>query len=241
MKRTTAGVNLFRISPPASEEDTEDPNVAQPQAKTQKQGDGSEKEWSVVADDEPSRSATSIHEEIRKDNRSLRSRDDVVEKSFTIQVEEPICDMKNDVQLVVVDIPGINEADSSRKYRHYVEAKWCTFDCIIVVMDAVQGVNTQEQVDLLKFVHRNNQEQKDVATIILGNKVNDPEHQAKLELVKESREKAVEIFGQTCSAQSLSTLLKFSSSTKASKRIPLGPVSSPSQLHTRSFIAKQAT
>ncbi|KAL3938111.1 MAG: hypothetical protein SGARI_001876, partial [Bacillariaceae sp.] len=223
MKRTTAGVSLFRICNPEKDEDTDEP-----QPKKLKPGDSTEQmDWSVIADDQSSRSAESIHNEICQDNRSLRSRDEVVEKTFTIQVEEPICDMKSDVQFIVVDVPGINEAGSSRKYKRYVEDKWGTFDCVIVVMDAVQGVNTQEQVDLLKFVKQNNQEKKKVATIILGNKVDDPEHKAKQELVQEAREKAVEIFGRTCSEANLLMVKKASSAKRDVARGVSGPVFVP--------------
>jgi hypothetical protein len=43
---------------------------------------------------------------------------------------------------VVVDIPGINEAGSCDKYMKYVKEKWATFDCVVVVMDGKQGVNS---------------------------------------------------------------------------------------------------
>ncbi|KAL3912360.1 MAG: hypothetical protein SGILL_006915, partial [Bacillariaceae sp.] len=212
---------------PSAEEVGDEKDPVQPKAKKLKKEDGSQMDWSVISDDQPFRTAESIHEEICQDNRSLRSHDEVVEKIFSVQVEEPICDMKSDVQLVVVDIPGINEAGSSRKYKHYVEANWGTFDCVIVVMDAVQGVNTQEQVDLLKFVHQNNQEEKKIATIILGNKVDDPEHKSKQELVEEAREKAVEIFGKTCSKANLTKLKKAFAAGKRVSRDTSSPVFIP--------------
>ena len=132
----------------------------------------------------------------------------MVEKVFDIEVEYPICEMREDTQLVLVDIPGINEADSSKKYKDFVESKWNTFDCVVVVMDAIQGVNTQEQVELLKLVKANNESQKHLPTIILLNKVDDQEDSQKMELVTEARAKAVEIFGDRCTSTALKELIE---------------------------------
>ena len=150
LKRTTAGVNFFNISQPTEESDT-NPD------------DG----WSKVEDEgRKIQEAEDVHEEISKDNEELRSSWIVEEKTFNIRIRHPICKMRKDTQLVLVDIPGINEAESSRKYKEYVESNWNTFDCVVLVMDAVQGVNTQEQVDLLKFVKRNNKEDSKVLSLI---------------------------------------------------------------------------
>jgi hypothetical protein len=42
------------------------------------------------------------------------------EKTFDIRVEEAICEMRKDTQLVLIDFSGINEADSSSKYKEYL-------------------------------------------------------------------------------------------------------------------------
>jgi signal recognition particle receptor subunit beta len=191
LRRTTAAVNHFRI--PSN--NVTDKSVEPEQKKRRKD----------VVENVESWTAEATHAVIAKDNKNLRSIDDdiVVEKIFDIHMEDRICDMRKDTQLVLVDIPGINEADSSKKYKDYVQDKWNTFDCVIVVMDAVQGVNTMEQVELLKFVASNNEHLKHVPTIILGNKVDDPEDSEKMALVKETRTKCEEIFGQTCSELAL--------------------------------------
>ena len=178
LKRTTAGVNFFRIIQP-KEHDGTDPE------------DG----WSTIGDDRKLQEADVVHDEIAKDNAELRSSEKVEEKTFDIRVRYPICEMRTDTQLVLVDIPGINEADSSKKYKDYVESKWKTFDCVVIVMDAIQGVNTQEQVDLLKFVHHNNNELKDVPTIVLVNKMDDLYDEGTIHQIEETRLKTVEIFG----------------------------------------------
>ena len=184
LKRTTAGVNFFRIVQPT--EDTEDESAA-PNNKAQ--------EWSIVDDDKEIRNPNDVHEEISSDNKELRSSDDVKEKHFDIRVGYPICKMRKDTQLVVIDIPGINEAESSKKYKDYVKSNWKSFDCVVVVMDATEGVNTEEQVDLLKFVHSNNEELKDIPTIVLGNKMDDLDDEDTIHLIEETRSKTIEIFG----------------------------------------------
>jgi GTPase Era involved in 16S rRNA processing len=81
--------------------------------------------------------------------------------------------MRKDTKLVVVDIPGINEAGSCDKYMKHVKEKWATFDCVVVVMDGKQGVNSEEQVNLLNLV-KESMDTKEVPVIILCNKVDDP-------------------------------------------------------------------
>jgi GTPase SAR1 family protein len=139
--------------------------------------------------------ADAVHEQISKDNDELRSSETVKEKTFNIRIRHPICEMRKDTQLVLTDIPGINEAESSKKYRDYVESNWSTFDCVVVVMDAMQGVNTEEQVELLRFVENNNRISKDIPTIVLGNKVDDPNDEDTIHLIEEIRSKTIEVFG----------------------------------------------
>lgn len=62
-------------------------------------------------------------------------------------------------------------------------------------MDAVQGVNTEEQVSLLKFVHSNNKKYKDVPIIVLGNKMDDLRDDDTIHLIEETHSKTIEIFG----------------------------------------------
>jgi hypothetical protein len=216
MRRTTAGVNCFRIQQP-SDDDNDD-------KKHDEDDDGERESKRHKTDKAKTWSADATHAEISKDNRMLRSNnadnnntaeeddddeDDgiVKERFFDIRVEKRICKMRKDTQLVLIDIPGMNEADSSKKYKEYVESKWETFDCVVLVMDAIQGVNTQEQVELLKFVKNNNTKLKRIPTIILGNKIDDPEDFDNHVLVNETREKATEIFGLACSKELLKELL----------------------------------
>ncbi|CAB9529759.1 Nuclear protein 96 (Partial), partial [Seminavis robusta] len=144
--------------------------------------------------DEP-RSAKSTLEEITTDNRELRESVDVQEKWFDIALTENLVEMRKGTQLVVVDIPGINEAGACSKYKDYVIEKWDTFDCLVLVMDGRQGVNTEDQVFLLNLVENNSKRREEVPIIVLFNKVDDPSDKEQAELVLEAREELARTFG----------------------------------------------
>jgi GTPase Era involved in 16S rRNA processing len=109
--------------------------------------------------------------------------------------------------LVIVDIPGINEANSTI-YKKYVVEKWGAFDCVVVVMDARQGINTAEQVQLLEFVNQNLRDKKNLPVIILGNKVDDPDDEEQAVLVSEICDKVSEVFSVTCREEALEEVLQ---------------------------------
>jgi len=81
-----------------------------------------------------------VLQEISTDNRELgniESIEIVKEKTFQVAIDYSICEMRGDTKLVLVDIPGFNKTESSKKYRDYLESKWATFDCVVVVIMAV--------------------------------------------------------------------------------------------------------
>jgi GTPase SAR1 family protein len=197
MKRTTAGINYFRIA-------TASPTNPQPQPQPQPQS------WSSFAD--TPRSAKSTLQEITQDNIKLRESEQVQEKWFDIELAKELFPMRKDTKLVVVDIPGLDEAGSCDKYMASVKEKWATFDCVIVVMDGKQGVNSEEQVTLLKFV-KENLATKDVPVIILCNKVDDPDDEEQAGLIAEARLKVEEIFAVGCRETALRKVFEASSQT----------------------------
>jgi small GTP-binding protein len=189
MKRTTAGVNYFRLHHTPS-----DPSKS-PDAQ----------QWAATSDDP--RSPTSTLKEITQDNAILRSADEISEKYFDVELPEKLFDMHPDVRLVLVDIPGVNEARMGSKYKDYLSAKWCHFDCVLVVMDAKQGVNTDDQLELLKFV-KHNQTKRLQPVVILCNKVDDPDDEELVELVNEARREVEQIFNVTDRSVALRHLLE---------------------------------
>jgi small GTP-binding protein len=175
IRRTTAGVNFFRLTPPEESDD----------------GIPSETKWSMAPDKVDSEGV--VLKEISKDNKKLRDLKKVGEKTFDIEGIQ-LCECRKDTKLVVVDIPGINEADSSSKYRDYVANKWDQFDCVILVMDARHGVNTEEQIVLLEFIKSNLAVKKDLPVIMLFNKVDELDIHEEKELIEEARAKIASLF-----------------------------------------------
>mmetsp|Transcript_15008 Transcript_15008/g.32341 ORF Transcript_15008/g.32341 Transcript_15008/m.32341 type:complete len:703 (-) Transcript_15008:352-2460(-) len=199
MKRTTAGINFFRVS-----------SLTKPPKRTKTAGSGSSKDdssmdWQNVdnstaasAEDSSESSYVDAEDTLKEttaDNAKLRESNELQERTFDIELDEPLLkDMREDTRLVIADIPGINEAGTSKLYLDYVEKTWDTYDAMVVVMDAGLGVNTDEQVDLLKFVKKNIDEKKQVPVIIVCNKVDDPDDEELMALVKEARNEVEKIF-----------------------------------------------
>jgi GTPase SAR1 family protein len=180
MRRTTAAINYFRISTsspaPTSPNSTNTDGTAQSllDARTA---------WTVVPTEEP-RPAQATLAQITADNERLRNATDPVtvveEVWFDIELDQPLLPelpnyaMRTDTKLVLVDIPGLNEAGSSSKYKDHVDRIWHTFDVLLLVMDGRQGVNTEEQVELLRFARDHQQQTKNIPVIVLSNKIDDP-------------------------------------------------------------------
>jgi GTPase SAR1 family protein len=195
MKRATAGVSYFRIQ-------------TNSQSATAAEVVVGEEEM-----DADTRSAKSIFQEISLDNIQLRESETVVEKTFDIQLTTELVPMMKDVQLVFVDIPGINEANAEHKYTNYVSQKWETFDMVVVVMDAKQGVNTEDSVFLLNLVKENNKTYKDIPVIILCNKVDDLDDEEQMDMVTEARKEVEKIFQVPCRQKALESVLQGDSKT----------------------------
>jgi hypothetical protein len=75
----------------------------------------------------------------------------------------------------------------------HVKEKWATFDCVVVVMDGKQGVNSEEQVNLLNLV-KESMDTKEVPVHL--QQVDDPTKTAGL--IAEARLKVEEIFAVGC-------------------------------------------
>ena len=200
MRRTTAAINFFRISNAnnANKRRRIESDTATPTEATI---------INVSTDTKELQSPSATLEAIIGDNEELRKSNTIQERTFEVQVQEPLCDMRPDTTLVLLDIPGVNEAGSSKMYMDYVAQKWDTFDCVVVVMDAVQGVNTEEQVKLLEFVKDNTEKIRNIPVIVLGNKVDDPDDKEVAGLVGEVRGKVAQIFDVGCREQALDDVI----------------------------------
>jgi small GTP-binding protein len=130
------------------------------------------------------------------DNFAFRNSDIVQENAFDVALEAPLHEMRNDTRLVIVDVPGINEAGSSSRYADYTSEHWHEFDCVVLVLDGKQGANTEEQLRLLKLTRKHLKKRK-VPVIILCNKVDDPDDEEQKLLVEETRSAVARIFHLT--------------------------------------------
>ncbi|CAB9505889.1 unknown protein [Seminavis robusta] len=200
MRRTTAGINFFRIVP-STEATTEQLS----------------KDW---LKEEGIKTADKVHEEIEESNKKLRAAQQIEEKWFNV-ARDPLCEMRENTSLVLVDIPGINEADSNSIYMNYVQTNWKSFDCVVVVMDARQGVNTEEQVGLLRLVKENLSKKKPLPVIVLFNKVDEPDDTEQALLVQESQKKIASMFGVGCREEAVKQLPKLSGKKGAAHAIPI--------------------
>jgi GTPase SAR1 family protein len=184
VNRTTAGVNCFRVHTKEAK------NSAHSSAALQV-GESTTAPDTVVTAEQV------LHLII--DNEKFRSSGTVQESTFNIELAEPICDMRKDTTLVLVDIPSLNEAATHEAATHeaysdYVHTKWDTFDCAIVVMDVFQGANTEDQRNLLDMIRHNVSHNKDVPVIVLCNKVDDPNNKDVMMLVQEMSDKVKATF-----------------------------------------------
>jgi len=193
MRRCTAVVNHFRTFTQKKQTTVDDTT--------------DESEDDLVQIVEQPRSPSATLKESTVDNAEHRNSDIVCVKTFDIQLDEPLHEMRDDTKLVIVDIPGINEAGTSSKYKDYVNANWHTFDIAVVVMDGRQGVNTEEQLDLLKLAKQNSESVRDIPIIVTLNKIDDSENEEQQALLKESRAAVEHHFQVTDREKALQTLL----------------------------------
>jgi GTPase SAR1 family protein len=211
MRRTTAGVNFFRISAA---------NIAD---KNSNRCFGNNQDKLSNIKSEPSdsftnnaimegvqsassgdpRSAASTFTEIKSDNTTLCAIHGIQTKIFDIELNTYLCDMRPDTTLVVVDIPGVNEAGSSKKYLDYVNEQWHTFDCVVVIMDAILGVNSEEHIALLRLVQANTTTKQNMPIIVLCNKVDKPDDNELRLLVDKVCCKVEQIFVVDCHTAAL--------------------------------------
>ena len=181
-RRNTAGINHFRVSIK---------NYISPSKNAKSVNSDAISSTHFVRDIKSSKETLS---QTTNENSKLREQNIIKETLFDIQLDHDLIKMREDTQLCMIDIPGINEAHSSDKYREYVVKLWDSFDCVVVVMDAMQGVNTEEQVKLLQFVKKCMKEIRDQPLIVLCNKVDDPEDKDTQVLVSEVRAEVERVF-----------------------------------------------
>lgn len=96
----------------------------------------------------------------------------------------------------VYDIPGLNDARTKHIYYEYLENNFHKFNLIVFIVDIQSGLNTSDEMDMLKFIINNTKEQyeknkRDIYTLVIVNKADDMQNEEdsdKLEITGELRE-----------------------------------------------------
>jgi GTP-binding protein EngB required for normal cell division len=77
----------------------------------------------------------------------------------------------------VYDIPGLNDARTSKTYYQYLETNFHKFNLIILLVDIQSGLNTSDEMDILNFIITNTKKQlgnnRSIFTMVVVNKADD--------------------------------------------------------------------
>ena len=100
----------------------------------------------------------------------------------------------------VYDVPGLNDARTQDVYYNYLETNFHKFNMIIFLVDIHSGLNTADEMRMLKFIATNTQHHincshsRDIHTLVVVNKADDmQDHDSKMEITGELSE----MFAQT--------------------------------------------
>lgn len=210
--RTTAGITNFSVSPLLKLPSNTLEEKAITFIKTKKDIDAM-KDGILTA-------SQSLNK-ITIENINLRKQSKIQECTLNVEVGKTLIPIHHNTKLVITDIPGLNEADTSDMYLKFTQKAWDSFDCAILVTDAAQGVNTDEQVHLLQFVKNNVQNAKNIPVIIICNKVDDAEDKMLTALVDEVRSRVEYIFDAADRNTALLKMIKPCRSTNGKTDAPL--------------------
>jgi GTP-binding protein EngB required for normal cell division len=116
--------------------------------------------------------------------------EDVKTVSYEVETQHEMVSMRKDTQLTFVVVPGTIEG--STKYHSYIVDNWDTFDATIVVLDGKAGIS-DDDVKLLKLV-KEQFKNREIPTMILCNKIDDPDNEKLLKHVAKAESKVKKIF-----------------------------------------------
>ncbi len=77
----------------------------------------------------------------------------------------------------IYDIPGLNDARTKSEYYKYLEDNFHKFNVIVFFVDIMSGLNTSDEMDILKFIitqtRFHKERGRDVYTLVVVNKADD--------------------------------------------------------------------
>lgn len=77
----------------------------------------------------------------------------------------------------IYDIPGLNDARTKSEYYKYLEDNFHKFNVIVLFVDIMSGLNTSDEMDILKFIitqtRFHKERGRDIYTLVVVNKADD--------------------------------------------------------------------
>jgi predicted GTPase len=122
-----------------------------------------------------------IYAEISKKNKEII---DLTERGIAAEYAEMVFNVgKLDINILedsyvnVYDIPGLNDARTKDVYYKYLDDNFHKFNLMILLVDIQSGLNTSDEMDMLRFVASHVRHHKDagrkIYTLVVVNKADD--------------------------------------------------------------------
>ena len=105
-------------------------------------------------------------------------KDDCCEMQFFIPKIQDLKFIKQTIDYTIYDIPGLNDGRTKDIYYDYLKTNFNNFDIILYVIDINSGLNTSDEMNILKFImnkvkHYKDTEKKTIHIIPIINKCDD--------------------------------------------------------------------
>jgi predicted GTPase len=91
--------------------------------------------------------------------------------TMDVELKQSIFDMYPETNFILTDVPGINAQDPEDIYLQYLNARWESFDCIVVVLNALEDVLLQ--LDILHLAKENLISKRETSLIFVCNKLDE--------------------------------------------------------------------
>lgn len=99
-----------------------------------------------------------IYTQTDRGTKPLKLEDYGYELTFYVECME--MNLGNNIQICIYDIPGLNDARTKDVYYSYLEKNFYKFNIILFVVDIQSGLNTSDEMDILRFLSSNISKQK---------------------------------------------------------------------------------
>lgn len=109
------------------------------------------------------------------------------EQVYKVSPIENFINLPSNTNLAIFDIPGLNDSQTKNTYFQYLNENFYKFDYVLFVIDIYSGLNTSDEMDILKLIKKNINDikrkyNKDIKLLVICNKCDN------MELNKETNE-----------------------------------------------------